>query len=373
MNVKKRKNPIIRVAIAGQGRSGYGIHAHWLKQVPNQYRIVAVADQLPERRGEAEREFGAASYSDYADMIRAGGFDLFVNALPTQLHVAGTLAALDAGCHVVAEKPLAPTVREVDRMARAAARAGRILAPFQNNRLQPFFDMLQEILRSGVLGEILSIRSIWSGFARRWDWQTLQRNFGGTLFNTGPHAVDQALALIGWDKQPEVFCRMTCRNRLGGDAEDFCTVTLYGPGLPTVEILISQYLAYPQGDMYNIQGTLGGLSGHATELKWRYYDPRKAPRQVFWKPWSLDRRYPHEELPWVEKTWKIDDALTKRSTGYTLRSFGIGNQRFYDSVYNAIVNGGELLITVPQVRRQVAILEECHRQNPQVWRRFGRT
>ena len=60
---------IIRVAIGGQGRSGYNIHAKWLVQDPARYRIVAVADQLPERRRDARREFGARAYDDWSRMI----------------------------------------------------------------------------------------------------------------------------------------------------------------------------------------------------------------------------------------------------------------------------------------------------------------
>lgn len=363
-HMKKKKGRIVTVGIAGQGRSGYSIHGVWLNQDREQFRVAAVADQLPERRKQAEAEFGARSFSDYAAMLKTGGFDLFVNALPTPLHAPATIEALRAGYDVVSEKPLAATVRDVDRMAAAARKAKRLLAPFQNNRPQPFFDKIQEVVRSGVLGEILAIRSVWSHFARRWDWQTLRRHHGGNLYNTGPHAVDQALALIGWDKTPRVFCKMACRNELGGDAEDFCMLTLHGPGMPTVEISLTLYLAYPQGDMYTIQGTRGGLTGHATELRWKYFDPKKAPKPEFWKGWSVDRQYPSETLPWIERSWKIDDALTKTSTGYTLRSFPSGVQRFYDNIHAVLTQGADLLITLPQVRKQIAVIEEAHRQNP---------
>ena len=52
---------IIRVAIGGQGRSGYNIHANQLRQMPDKFKIVAVADQLPERRRDAREQFGAES------------------------------------------------------------------------------------------------------------------------------------------------------------------------------------------------------------------------------------------------------------------------------------------------------------------------
>ena len=355
---------IIPVAIAGQGRSGYSIHADWLKTDSARYRIVAVADQLPERRQEAAEEFGARTYADYADMLADGGFELFVNALPTPLHVPGTLQALDAGAHVLCEKPMAPTVAEFDAMTAAAERAGRILAPFQNNRHQPFFEEIRQIADSGVLGRILYVRSCWAGFSRRWDWQTYQCNLGGCLFNTGPHAIDQALCFFPDSVTPQVFCRMSCSNELGGDANDFCALTLYTPDGPTVEIHLSQYLAYPQGDMYTINGTRGGLTGDAGHLKWRYYGWGQAPRQEVWRPWSQDRRYPREQLPWVEEEWSLDAVQAGTAVGYTLKSYRSGVQWIYDSLYDAITRGTALTVTLPQVRRQIAVLEEAHRQNP---------
>jgi len=354
---------IIRVGIAGQGRSGYWIHADCLKTKTDKYAIAAVADQIPERRRDAENEFKAKSYADYKAMLAAGGFELFVNALPSPLHVPATIEALKAGYHVVCEKPMAKSVAEFDRMAAAAKQAGKILAPFQNNRLQPFFDKLMEVVASGVLGEIVNVRSVWSHFTRRWDWQTFQVNMGGCLFNTGPHAVDQGLMFFPERVQPKVFCRMECRNKLGGDANDFCALTLHAPGCPTVEINISQYLAYPQENRYNISGTLGGLTGGENELRWKYYDPAKAPKQKLWPLWSVDRRYPGEELPWVEKTWKIDEEEAKKAVGYTLKSYRSGPQRFYDNVHGTIRGAEKMLITLPQVRRQIIVFEEAHRQN----------
>lgn len=357
-------NRILRVAIGGQGRSGYNIHASFLKGAGKKYRIVAVADQLPERRADAEREFGVPTYADYGDMLAAGGFDVFVNALPTPLHVPGTLQALKKGYHVLCEKPMAPTLRDFDRMTTAARRAGRVLAPFQNNRFQPFFQEIQKIVKSGVLGDILYVRSFWAGYGRRWDWQTFQCNLGGALFNTGPHAIDQALCFFEPRVKPQVFCRLGCFNQLGGDADDFCALTLFAPGSPTVEVHLSHYLAYPQGDMYTISGSRGGLSGNDRALRWKYYDGKKAPRQELWKPWSKNRQYPHETLPWVEKQWTLDEATAGEAVGYTLRSYRSGVQWMYDSLYGAIVHDRDLIVTLPEVRRQIAVLEEAHRQNP---------
>lgn len=358
------ENPI-RVGIAGQGRSGYGIHTRTLIELPEQFRLTAVADELPERCIEAQTRCNADCYNDYRPMLEAGGFDVFVNALPTPLHVPATLEALQRGHHVVCEKPMAPTVSDFDAMVTAADNSGRRLFPFQNNRLQPFFMKMQEVIASGKLGRIIHVRSHWGGFRRRWDWQTRQDNLGGALFNTGPHAVDQAIMLFGPENKPEVFCRMDCNNTFGGDADDLCSLTLFDPErkAPLIEILISGYMAHPPENMYVISGTQGGLTGGANRLQWRYFDPENAPRRKLWPRWSENRQYPNEELPWVEASWQVDDALARDASGYTLPSFRCGPLGFYANLFDVLHASAAPVITLSQVRRQIEVLESAHRQN----------
>jgi len=345
---------VFRVGIAGQGRSGYDIHARWLREAPRQYKIVAVADGMPQRRRDAVEAFGCRAYRTHQELIHDEEIDLFINTLPSPLHPKATIQALKAGHHVVCEKPLAVKVKDFDAMVAAARKARKVFAPFQNSRFYPFFRKIQQVIASGKLGRILHIRLDWSKFGRRWDWQTRQDLWGGNLNNTGPHPMDHAVMLFG-EKMPKVFCRMASGSGSTGDADDFCAVTLYGKDAPVVEVLVSSYQAYPQGDMYSVSGTLGGLAGGRAGLRWRTFDPKKAPKLRLLKGWSPDRRYCKEELPWVEKSWQ--PPKTK------LDAFQLNSKAFYDNVYDVLTGKGKLVVTLAQVRRQVAVIEECHRQN----------
>ena len=355
----------IRVAIGGQGRSGYNIHSKCMAEDAERFELVAVADQIAERRTDAESEFGARAHDDWRPLLEAGGFDLFVNALPSPLHVDASVEALEQGYHVVCEKPMARTVAGFDRIVAAAESNERQVFPFQNNRVQPFFEKIQQVIDSGVLGEIVHIRSVWNGYRRRWDWQTRQDLWGGSLLNTGPHAVDQALCLFGWDRAPEVFARMDCRNPFEGDAENHVTLTLWDPDrqAPQIDIDISSLVTYGAPYTYNISGTCGGLMGGARELKWKYFDPAAAPDHDMWL-WSVDRKYNSEELAYTEESWRLDEAQTAGSVGYTLESMRSGPARLYDNIYEVLTSGGEAIVKLEQTRTQIAVLEEAHRQNP---------
>ncbi|MDD5704975.1 MAG: Gfo/Idh/MocA family oxidoreductase [Kiritimatiellae bacterium] len=345
----------LRVGILGQGRSGYAIHVAWLRQDRERYEIAAVSDEMPERCKEASEGLGAKAFPDHRALLadKSLKLDLIINALPSFLHPQGTLEAFAAGYDVVCEKPLARSVADFDRMTAAARASGKTLLPFQNSRFQPAFRKVQEVVASGCLGRIIHARLSYSGFARRWDWQCRRDRWGGNLLNTGPHPMDHAIVLFG-ESMPNVFARLVSENPYG-DAENFASVTLWGKGAPTIEVVISSFMAYPQGDTYNIGGTMGGLTGGATELRWRHYVPATAPAHSMSQGWSVNRTYCSEELDWVEENWKFTSKLGM---------FDLICKEFYTNAYEVLVNGAPRVITLDQVRRQIAVIEEAHRQNP---------
>lgn len=345
----------VRVGIGGYGRSGRNIHTQWLKQDLKRFEIVAIADNKADNRKDAANEWKCPVYKDYKELIKKTDMDLFINATPSHLHAKGAIDALNLGHNVVCEKPLGRTVKEFDAIIAASKKNKRKFIPFQNSRFYPFFNKMREVIDSGVLGKIVNIRTCWGGFARRWDWQTLQEFYGGNLLNTGPHPMDHAIMLFG-KKQPKIFCKMKSLQQFGGDAENYCAVTLYGGhDDPIIEVILNSFMAYPQGEMYNVSGTLGGLTGGMNELKWKYFDPKKAPKQKLWKNWSDKRGYCGEKLPWTEKSWKHP------KTG--LSDFDFNCRSFYSNVYDVLVNGKKQIIQHSEVRRQIMAIEECHKQN----------
>ncbi len=79
--------------------------------------------------------------------------------------------------------------------------------------------------------------------------------------------------------------------------------------------------------------------------------------------WSVDRKYPSEDLPWVEHSWSLDSTEECNTVGYTLRSLPSGPRRIYDNLYDVLMNRDKTIITLAEIRKQVSILEESHNQN----------
>lgn len=348
----------LRIAIIGQGRSGRNIHGeHMIKEL-EKFKIVAIVDPIEERRIRAEKEYCCDSYSDYHALFGRKDIDLVVNATPSHLHVPVTLDLLNNGFNVLCEKPLARKVEDVDKLIEASKKSGKLFAIFQEYRYAAHFKQIRKVIDSGVLGRIVQISIVESHFGRRWDWQTVQEYNGGNLQNKGPHHIDQALQLFGTDKMPEITSVLDRANTYG-DADDYVKIIFKGEGRPIIDVEMSSCNAYP-GFSYNIQGTLGGLMGSTTHLEWKYFIPRESPKQTLIRtPLSTPEGIPcycGEKLKLYEARWdfpKDGDA------------FGTMTAEFYEMLYNAFVEeGAKLEVTPEEVRQQIAVIEECLRQNP---------
>ena len=337
----------VRVGIAGQGRSGFGIHGRTIREMPDQFQVVAVADPIESRQEEARSTFGCRAYADFESLLADDNVEVLVVSVPNRLHAEYSQRALAAGKHVICEKPFALTLADADATIDAAEQAGKLVVPFQNRRYEPHLRKVLEIVRSGVLGELLHVRIASHSFGRRWDWQTLLEFGGGQGANNGPHALDHGMHFLG-DGELQIFGDL--RNGLSsGDAEDHFTVAMKAETGPRVDVEVSTCVAYPQ-DRWHVVGTQGGLRGSTSELHWRWVDwSTMPPRPVDTNP-TPDRSYNREKVTWQEDSWQEEKG-------------GISDNRaFYEDLYKTLRQGAPPAITPQSVRRYVEVLERARAQ-----------
>ena len=348
----------IKVGIIGFGRSGCGIHANAIENQPGKFTVVAICDELPDRRTYPAFP-NAKSYASATELLADPEVEMAVVATYNYTHARVAEQALNAGKHVLCEKPFGYTTADVDSMIATAKKNNRILQPFQQRRFEPDFQKVREICRSGILGKLTYIRISWPGFARRWDWQTSRERGGGQLYNNGPHLIDHAMELFG-PATPKVTARF--RNAMSsGDAEDEFNILLQAEGAPDTEIIISATCAYPQ-DRWLVCGTAGTLHGDGKKLEWKYVDWSKYPaRPLDMKP--LDGRvYCSEKLEWQTGEWTPPEKATG-DAGAGAKPAPLPTLKLYDSLYRAIRLGEPQLITPEQVRRRIAVMEAAYKQN----------
>lgn len=346
----------LNVAIIGQGRSGRDIHGAYFRTPHGleHYNVVAVADAIEDRRARAAEEYGCDVYENYQDLLCRQDIDIVVNSSFSHLHYPITKAALLAGKNVVSEKPFSKYAMECEDMIETAKNAGKTLTVFQQSRVAPYFLRIQEILKSGQLGEIVQITQRWSGFSRRWDWQTSLRYYGGCVLNTGPHPLDQALQLLGTEEMPNVFSVLKKVNS-AGDAEDYAKIILTYPGCPLIDLEISPSDAYTDYK-YLIHGTKGSLWATTAHIKWKYFDETAMPAFTLEPLRAADGRSPaycKEQLTWHE----FEEDMSGDA-------FCAAPEYYYDNLWHHLVEGKELLIKPESVLRQIRVIELIHAQNP---------
>jgi predicted dehydrogenase len=151
----------IDAVLLGAGLRGRFVYARHARKHPEQLRIVAVADPDDARRRAVASEHGLTGdrvARDWRDLLARPRFaDAVIVATGDTEHVGPALAALDAGYHVLLEKPIAPEPDDCVRIVERAEAHGLILQVAHVLRYTPFYARVHEIVRSGRLGRVLSI------------------------------------------------------------------------------------------------------------------------------------------------------------------------------------------------------------------------
>jgi len=180
---------MIRAAVIGVGAMGRN-HARVYKEIPD-VELAAVADLDSVRTGEAARLHGARAYADYQVMLKEARPNVVTVAVPTQAHCQVVLNVLEAGCHVLVEKPIAATIEEGRRMIDRAAELDRVLAVGHIERYNPAVIELKRRLDKGELGQIFQIH------ARRLGPFPQRVHDVGVIVDLVPHDLDIMRYLMG--------------------------------------------------------------------------------------------------------------------------------------------------------------------------------
>ena len=166
--------------------------------------LASVVTSNPERTAEARAAHAGVEVLPSADELFAAApeHDLVVVATPNRAHFPIAMRAVEAGLHVVVDKPLAVSVEQGERLAEAAASRPVVASVFHNRRWDGDFLTLRRLVDEGSLGELLRFESRFDRWrpevdTEKWREGGEPEDAGGVLFDLGPHLIDQALELLG--------------------------------------------------------------------------------------------------------------------------------------------------------------------------------
>jgi myo-inositol 2-dehydrogenase / D-chiro-inositol 1-dehydrogenase len=188
---------LMKIGVSGCGHIAAGVHLPILGRMPGVV-VTAVADCSPDRRDIARRLAPSARpFDGHESLVRDADVDAVVVALPTALHEEAAISVLKAGRHLFLEKPLgmnldgARPVVEAGRRAKVTAMVGF------NLRFHPLYAAARQQLASGRLGDIVSVRTVFSSAAKTLPlWKRRRTTGGGALLDLASHHIDLLRLLL---------------------------------------------------------------------------------------------------------------------------------------------------------------------------------
>ncbi len=206
------------MGIVGLGGMGH-LHAASVRDLGAE--VVAGADVSPQQRDRFAGEFGVTTYDDHEDLVVDEAVDAVIVTTPNRFHEPIAVAALEAGCHVLVEKPLAHTLESAQRIADAAAAADGICMVGFHNRHAAGTAMFTQQHEGGRFGDLTHVEANYirrRGVPGPGSWFTNpELAGGGALIDIGVHALDLALYVLDFPEVVEVSG--VARSTFGRDEE----------------------------------------------------------------------------------------------------------------------------------------------------------
>lgn len=190
-----------RLAVIGAGANVFNMHEPAIRS--RGVQVVGVADiNLASAEARAE-ELGCPAFADHRELLEQTRPEAVAVLVPHPFHAAITIDCLQAGAHVLVEKPIADEVAEADRMIATARAVNRLLAVNLQHRTRGEIALAKRLIQEGRLGEIQRVHmtAIWTRTGRYYQlagWRgTWRGEGGGVLMNQSPHSLDLVCYLAG--------------------------------------------------------------------------------------------------------------------------------------------------------------------------------
>ncbi len=343
----------IGVGVIGFGLGGRVFHAPFVNAVTG-LRLAAI---LQRKGDEAARAYPAAQIvRSLNEMLAGKAIELVVVTTPNATHFELAKQALEAGKHVVIDKPFTATSEEASELSQLAKSKGLLAIPFHNRRWDGDFLTVKKLIAEQAVGRLVTFESHFDRFRpspREGKWQEAENPANGLLFDLGPHLIDQALALFGL---PDSITASVRSDRDGTAIEDAFDVTLSYPGANGKELLAhcrTSYLACDNSPRFLLHGTRGSFRKHGLDPQ----EPALVGGAKLPKLGSPEVWLQEGESAWGTLTVAPSPAAPERLVENQVKTEIGDYRRFYANVRDAILGAAPLALTAEDGFRVIRLLE----------------
>jgi len=329
------------------------------------FKVVAVADRIADRRDKlvsaAGGQTGAAgqpnavrAYESAEELLsdKALQLDVVSVCLPNDLHAATATAALKRGCHVVCEPPPANTAKAAEQMAKAAAKADRILLYAFQRRFGGAEQAARLAVEKGYAGAPYHARAAWTrtrGVPVGTGWYPdTAKSGGGALLDLGVPVLELAWSLLGRPKPAAVFAAAHHRfaDLTTGDAEDAGVALIRFENGATLELVASWAMNQPpsqNGTVCRINGDGGAIEVYTPRgpLMYRHFQGNgTAKEQTLTLP---------KTVGYVAMMRHLKECVAGRAEPVVGPGEGVALMRVVEAIYKSAATGKSVDVKLPEV------------------------
>lgn len=335
-------NPI-KTALLSYGMSGEIFHAPLLNVDPH-FSLVTVLQRNSDKAKSRYPNIKIVRHID--DVMNDDSIELVIINAPNDSHCAYAALALEAGKHVIVEKPFTVTVAEADKLIGLAKKKNRVLTVFQNRRWDGDFMTVRKVIENKWVGKVAEFELHYDRYRNYIEANTWKEEQGpgtGILYNLGSHMLDQVLILFG---MPNGVDARVGIQRPNGKVEDFYDIRMLYDDFHA--IVKSSYLVREATPRYILHGTEGSFIKYGIDPQEQALKDGKIPGSPGWG--SEGKEF------WGKLNTTIDglhyEGLIETIAG--------NYSEFYKNLYDTIRNNASLAVKPEESRDVIKLIEACY-------------
>ena len=333
------KSPI-NTGIIGYGASGKYFHAPFIYAHPG-YNLCTVV----ERSGnEAVKTYpGIKTLRTSDELFNDPEIELVVITTPNDTHFELAYAALQAGKHVIVEKPFTSTTFEASELIRIGRLKNKLVTVYHSRRFESDYLTIKEIIRSGKVGEVVEFESFFDRFRPKPNpkiWKETTKPGIGLLYDLGSHLVDQALDLFGLPVSVTADIRAF---RESSQVDDYFMIRL--DYTSHITVLKASSFVLKEGPRYQLYGKKGSFIKYGVDEQEELLKQGHTPDET---DWGVEKEINWGRLYTAENDQVREEIIPSEHGSY---------MNFYENIFQVIRNQAELIIKPEQIYLVIRILE----------------
>ncbi|KAL2074609.1 hypothetical protein VTL71DRAFT_8387 [Oculimacula yallundae] len=331
------------VGVIGYGMSAKVFHIPIILRTPS-FTLSAIVQRTPTPSNSAPSDHpNVKIYNSTNDIFSDPSIDVIVITTTPDTHFEFTSSALEAGKHVLVEKPFVPTSSQAETLISLSESTGKLICVYQNRRWDSDFLTVKKLIEEDTIGRIVEFNTHFDRYKPvkpdTWKGTLGMENAGGVLYDLGTHLIDQVYTLFGL---PESVLAVFANQRDGapveGEEPDSITILLQygkGSGKPLVTIKAGVMSIETEQPRYWIRGTKGSFKKFHLDVQEDQLQAGMKPGDTWFGVESEERAgslVVLEKGKPVQKVWSNVEPVTYR--------------RLYEEFARAIEGGGEQAVPV---------------------------